>query len=84
MIVSREGRGAIVDALLAKGAAVDVQREDGVSALIMASYKGRTEIIVALLAKGANTELQIKDGRTALDLAANETIKDMLRAAAKP
>ena len=54
------------------------------TALIFASYQGHTKIVAALLAKGANTELQMKDGNAALDLAANETIKDLLRAAAKP
>ena len=77
-------RAAIVDALLAEGAAVDVQGNDGATALIFASYFGYTEIVEALLANGANTELKFQNKRTALDLAKNATIKAMLRAAAKP
>ena len=80
-MASQNGHGATVEALLAKGAAIDVQRNDGVTALIIASYSGHTEIVAVLLAKGANTELQFKDGSAALDLAKTLTIKDMLRAA---
>ncbi len=83
-MASDYGYGEIVEALLAKGAAVDVQFKDGATALIMASQSGYGEIVEALLAKGADTELRAKDGHTALDHAKNAAIKNMLRAAQKP
>jgi ankyrin repeat protein len=59
-------------------------KDDGATALIMASQSGYGEIVEALLAKGADTELRAKDGHTALDHAKNAAIKNMLRAAQNP
>ena len=83
-MASQEGHLEVVEALLAKGAKIDVQTDIGATALILASYRGNAEIVAALLAKGANTELRIEDGGTALELAKNASIKSMLRAAKKP
>ena len=65
------GRTAEVLALLSAGANVDVQNNDGVSALGVACEKGHIAIVTALLQKHAQTEIRDKlYGRTPLWLAA--------------
>lgn len=49
---------------------------------MFASLKGNTKIVAALLANGANFELKHNSGKSALDFAKNETIKNLLIAAA--
>ena len=79
---ARKGHGEIVETLLAKGAAMNLQTGAGATALMMAASKGNVDIVSALLTKGANTKLQVSDGRTALDFAENAAIKKMLTNAA--
>ena len=65
------GSTAEVLALLSAGANVDVQNNDGVSALGVACEKGHIAIVTALLQKHAQTEIRDKlYGRTPLWLAA--------------
>lgn len=62
------GHGAIVEALLAEQAEVQVEAEDdgGATALIRASAFDRTEVVRALLAAGADKDARDDDGDTPL------------------
>ena len=53
-MASQNGHAGIVQALLAKGAEIDLQSKNGVTALYMASQNGHAGIVQALLAKGAD------------------------------
>ena len=66
---SQEGHGGIVQALLASGAEIDHQDEDGWTALYMASQNGHEGVVQALLAEGADIDHQSKNGWTALYMA---------------
>jgi TonB family protein len=58
-----------VQALLAKGAEVDIKDARGQTALIGASYNGHIDVVHALLAKGADVNIKNINGGTALDAA---------------
>eukprot|EP01051_Picozoa_sp_SAG22_P019317 SAG22_NODE_3530_length_1658_cov_2.838358_1_plen_97_part_00 len=61
------GPGAArTEALIAAGANVDLQMEDGWTALMWAAFKDHGAVAEALIAAGANVDLQDKDGWTAL------------------
>ena len=72
--------------LLEKKASVDMQNEDGETALMKASSNGRKEVAALLLEKKASVDLQNKDGATALMIANRRGHKElaaMLQAAAQ-
>ena len=52
--------------LLEKGAQVDLQGGNGLSALMRASSRGHYEMVKLLLKKGARVDLQNSLGRSAL------------------
>ncbi len=52
--------------LLEKGAQIDLQDNDGDSALTLASCNGHTEVTALLLEKGAQIDMLNKHGRSAL------------------
>ena len=52
----------ITAALTNAGAQLDLQDDEGVTALVMASYGGHTEITVALIDAGAQLDLQDNEG----------------------
>ena len=56
-----------MQALLARGADVELQANNGATAFSMASQQGHEEIVKALLAEGANVELQANNGATRLE-----------------
>ena len=60
---------AQVRTLLEKGADIDHQNRDGVTALILSSQQGHGWIVQALLAKGAEIDIQNKYGATAVTIA---------------
>ena len=57
-----------MEKLLEKGAKVDLQKENFLTALMSASANGHMEVVGKLLEKGAKVDLQNKIGRTALML----------------
>jgi ankyrin repeat protein len=78
MVVSQNGNAEIASLLLEKGANADLQRSDGITALMVASMNGRTDIVSLLLNKGANPDLKTNEGKTAIDYAGNEDVKSLL------
>ena len=64
-----KGDFAAVLQLLDKGAHIDAQGKDGVTALIAASAMGKVDIVKQLLAKGASIDLRDNRGDTALNYA---------------
>jgi ankyrin repeat protein len=64
--------------LLEKGADKDLQRNDGSTALIIATKNGHTDLVTILLNSGANPGLEDSEGNTALDYAGNQDIKSLL------
>ncbi|RCK79082.1 MAG: Ankyrin [Candidatus Ozemobacter sibiricus] len=62
-------RVEIYKALIAKGAEVNAQDEDGVTPLHAAAAAGEQEAVVYLLAKGADPNLKDKEGKTPYDWA---------------
>jgi ankyrin repeat protein len=63
------GHTEIIQALLNKGAAVNVKGEEGVTALIYAVEKGDTDRVCDLLAKGVDPNATDADGNTVLNKA---------------
>ena len=62
------GQAKVVE-LLGRGALVNTQRYDGVSALIMASFAGHFDIVKFLIDRGARVNMQDDQGRSALFMA---------------
>ena len=67
--------------LLAAGANVDKQADNGSTPLILAAINGRIEVVKELLKAGANKKLKSNDGKTAYDMGYRNTaeIKALLR-----
>ena len=57
IIASQNGHGEVVKILLEKRAQVDLQEQDGVSALIAASYNRHYEVVKILPENGAQVDL---------------------------
>jgi len=87
MHASKEGNIAQVNALLAKGADVNVKDSHGLTALMLASQNGHSEVVKLLLAKGADINAKANNGRTALMEASqnghSEAVKLLKAAGAK-
>jgi ankyrin repeat protein len=77
-VASLRGNSEIVRLLLDKNTNVDIQTNEGTTALMIASANGHSEVVKLLLDKGASTSLKNKFGKTAVDVAANEEIKILL------
>lgn len=65
-----------IQQLLAKGADVNAQSDDG-SALMMAVRRGQTEIVKLLLARGAQVDARHRLGDSALIMSARRSIPEM-------
>jgi ankyrin repeat protein len=78
MLASQNGNTEIATLLLDKGANADLQRSNGITAMMVASMNGRTDIVSLLLNKGTNPDLKTSEGKTAVDYAGNEDIKSLL------
>ena len=76
---SWRGYPAIVILLLAAGANVDKQANDGDTPLMLAAGYDRIEVVKELLKAGANKKLKNNAGETAYDQASKEEIKALLR-----
>ena len=67
MFASRKGHLEIVKLLIAnKITDINIQNNNGVTALMFASQKGHLEIVKLLIEKGANVNAQSKSGWTTL------------------
>jgi len=60
---------AKVNLLISSGANINIQRTDGMTALIIAIMSGNTDSALILISRGANLNLQDSNGNTALILA---------------
>ncbi|KAK3267333.1 hypothetical protein CYMTET_24102, partial [Cymbomonas tetramitiformis] len=70
LYIAHEPHNEVVEALLAKGAQVDLADEDGRTPLYIAACNGRKEVVEALLAKGAQVDLAEQNEGTLLHIAA--------------
>jgi ankyrin repeat protein len=78
---AESGNANEVSRLIANGANVDAEDNNGVSALLGAAHFGYKEIVELLIAKGANIDASTKDGITPLYEAArmgNSNVADVL------
>jgi len=82
MMTCEDGHEPCVRALVESGAAVDVQMEDGATALMLASQNGHDfePCVHALVESGAAVNKQRKDGMTALMFASQGGHEPCLRA----
>ena len=69
----------MVQLLLHKGASLDVQNKNGITALHLASDEGHKEVAQLLLDKGAALNVQDKEGRTALHYAIENSKKEVVQ-----
>ena len=77
-ISNNEKLEKIIDILLEKGANVDIQNNEGDTALIEASYYEHANIVDNLLEKGANVDIRNKQGDTALIIAVKKVMLKFL------
>lgn len=78
---TRPGRPELVELLIAKGAAVNLQARNGRTALMYAAKNGDTQAVKALLKSGASVNIADNEGRTALMEAVKFSCdKDTIRA----
>ena len=61
---------------------IDLQNEDGITALMWAALHDHTDAVKVLLAKGANAKIKSKTGKTAVEIAKDPAIIELLKAAA--
>ena len=83
MKASARGHTALVEQLIQRGANVNLQDEQGSTALHAAAFMGDQPTVVVLLEAGARSQLGNMDGETALDWAEEKghpTIIELLRA----
>ena len=80
------GQAEMVKTLAQLGANIDKQENDGVTPLLLASFKGRTLVVVALLALGADRSIastqafaDIPGGSTPLSIAQAKGHADIVR-----
>ena len=78
-LASRGGHLAVVDLLLAKGAAIDAGDRENSTALDVAAQAGRREIVEFLVANGAEVNHHDENGLTPLHFAAYQGHPDVVR-----
>ncbi|MBS0424518.1 MAG: ankyrin repeat domain-containing protein, partial [Proteobacteria bacterium] len=62
---------------------IDLQNEDGVTALMWAALHDHADTVKTLLAKGADAKIKSKTGKTAVEMAKDPAIAELLQATAK-
>ena len=84
----KEKKLKIIQQLIGKGTNINIQNEDGVTALMTASNEGLSEVVELLLQNGADPNIHSNNGRTALMCACNhgnsKVAKHLLRFNANP
>lgn len=75
---SMNGKVDIISILIARGAKVDAQDDQGVTPLMLACKDGQLDAVRALLAQGAKLETQNKMGENALHIAGAHGKKDVV------
>lgn len=75
---SMNGKVDIISILIARGAKVDAQDDQGVTPLMLAAKDGQLDAVKALLAQGAKPDAQNKLGENALHIAGAHGKKDVL------
>ena len=76
---SKGGETSVVEALLARGAAVDARDNEGATPLYIASSEGHLDVVAALIKGGAAVDAAQKHGATPLHIASREGHLDVLR-----
>lgn len=71
-----KGQKDVVQLLLEYGARIDDRDNDGITAIMYASYHGHASAIEVLLNWGADADVQNKAGQTAYQLALNAGFED--------
>ena len=80
-MAAQNGYPEIIQVLLKKGAKIDLQNKDGVTALMWAALHGHEEAVKTLLANGADPNLESNNGKTALEITKDPSITELLKAA---
>jgi hypothetical protein len=79
MLAIFEGHVVVVNALLERDAVVNIQNEDGNTALMLAIFRGNVAVVNALLERDADVNIQGSGGKTALMLIAENHNLEMLK-----
>lgn len=72
------GKIDIISILIARGAKIDIQDDQGVTPLMLAASQGKLDAVQTLLAQGAKLETQNKLGENALHIAGAHGKKDIV------
>jgi ankyrin repeat protein len=70
--------------LIEMKADLDIQDEDGWTALMYAAVEGHAALVSAIVKAGANKNVKNVDGRTAADLAEQRKYTEVIRALSDP
>ena len=79
LVAARLGHWHIAAVLITAGAKPHGRDAEGRTALHHAAFSGSLEVVRALLAAGADKSLRDLSGATAIDLAADKTVRSLLR-----
>jgi ankyrin repeat protein len=69
---------AVVELLIARGAAIDAADNRGRTALMIAAERGDAAVVETLILRGADRALRDKAGKTACGLAASDSVRETL------
>ena len=78
-IAANSGQLAEVERLLSEGADIDARSDNGMTPLILASWRGHTKVVELLLREGADVYAETNTGSTALKLATERGHKEIVR-----
>jgi hypothetical protein len=88
MLVGHEGREAMADDLIERGANLEVNNVDAYTALMYASNAGQSRLVEMLLGAGADPNVRASDNSTPLMFAAQhghaEIVRQLIAAGADP
>jgi ankyrin repeat protein len=69
---------AVVELLIARGAAINAADNRGRTALMIAAERGDAAVVETLVMRGADGAVRDRAGKTARDLAANDAVREKL------
>jgi ankyrin repeat protein len=78
-IAASNGQLEEVERLLNEGADIDARSDNGMTPLILASWRGHTKVVELLLREGADVDATTNKGTTALRLATERGHKEIIR-----